>query len=302
VLKNQRIIGTALVMMSSLGFSIGPTLAKYAYDAGTNALGVMTVRFTVASVFMLVARQILMRQAPLPSFGLLLEMFMVGTFGITIVSFTYFLAIEDIDTGLAIVIWYCNPLVVVFISWIIYKKRPSRNIVVSLFFSITGIAITTGQVKSGSSGAITLIFISAFLFAFYLLGLSHTLKKTDLLTGVTFINVGAMLGYWLICAILPFDLTVEFPSNIESWLYVCAFALFGTVVPFMFSFAGMKRVGPSMLSVITTIEPVLAIMMGIIFLSEPITTPRVIGAIFVIGALIALTMLENRDKSAVEHG
>ncbi|MFZ9636666.1 MAG: DMT family transporter [Ilumatobacteraceae bacterium] len=301
MLKNQRVIGTALVMMSSLGFSIGPTLAKYAYDAGTNALGVMTIRFTIASVFMLVARQILMRQAPLPSFSLLLEMFAVGALGITTVSFTYFLAIEDIDTGLAIVIWYCNPLVVVFISWIIYKKRPSRNIVVSLFFSITGIAITAGQVKSGSRGAITLIFVSEFLFAFYLLGLSHTIKKTDLLTGVTFINIGASLGYWLICAILPFDLTVEFPSNTKSWLYIGAFALFGTVVPFMFSFAGMKRVGPSMLSVITTIEPILAIMMGIIFLSEPLTTPRVIGAIFVIGALIALTMLESRDEAALER-
>ncbi len=287
--------------MSSLGFSIGPTLAKYAYDAGTNALGVMTIRFTIASIFMLGARQMLMHRAPLPPLRLLLEMFAIGALGITTVSFTYFLAIEDMDTGLAIVIWYCNPLVVVFISWIIHKKRPSRNIVVSLFFSITGIAITTGQVKSGSSAAITLIFGSAFLFAFYLLGLSHTLKKTDLLTGVTFINIGAMLGYWLICAILPFNLTVEFPTNAKSWLYIGAFALFGTVVPFMFSFAGMKRVGPSMLSVITTIEPVLAIIMGIIFLSEPITTPRIIGAIFVIGALIALTMLESRDEAALEH-
>jgi drug/metabolite transporter (DMT)-like permease len=115
---------------------------------------------------MLMIRQIVMRGESMPSLRLLLEMFAVGALGITIVSFTYFLAIEDMDTGLAIVIWYCNPLVVVFISWIIYKKRPTRNIVVSLFFSITGIAITTGQVKSGSSGAITLIFVSAFLFVY----------------------------------------------------------------------------------------------------------------------------------------
>jgi drug/metabolite transporter (DMT)-like permease len=301
VLKRKKVIGTALVMMSSLGFSIGPTLAKYAYDEGTNPLGVMTIRFTIASLLMIILRQFLMRSAQLPSFSLLIEMFAVGALGITTVSFTYFLAIEDIDTGLAIVIWYCNPLVVVFISWIIYKKPPSRNIVVSLVFSITGIAITTGQVKSGSSSAIALIFVSAFLFAFYLLGLSHTLKKTDLLTGVTFINFGAMLGYWLICAVLPFGLSVEFPTNAKSWIYIGAFALFGTVVPFMFSFAGMKRVGPSMLSVITTIEPVLAIIMGIIFLSEPITTPRVVGAIFVIGALIALTMLESRTEANLEH-
>ena len=262
-------------MMSSLGFSIGPTLAKNAYDAGANPLGVMTVRFTIASLIMFALRQIMLRKEPMPSWALLLEMFAVGSLGITIVSFTYFLAIEDIDTGLAIVI--------------------------SLVFSITGIAITTGQVKSGSNGAIALILVSAFLFAFYLLGLAHTLKKVDLLTGVTFINIGARLGYWLICATLPFGLAVEFPSNTKSWLLISTFALFGTVVPFLFSYSGMKRVGPSMLSVITTIEPVLAIMMGVIFLSEPITTPRVIGATFVIGALVALSMLESRDEAALEH-
>jgi len=289
-----------LVMMSSLGFSIGPTLAKYAYDAGANPLGVMTTRFTIASLFMLLVRQVMLRGAPIPKPGLMLEMFAVGALGITTVSFTYFLAIETIDTGLAIVIWYCNPLVVVFLYWIFYKRRPSRNINISLFFTITGIAITTGQVKGGSNGAIALVLISAFLFALYLLGLANVLKKIDLLSGVTFINVGAMLGYWLVSATLPFGLTVEFPANVASWSYIAAFGLFGTVVPFMFSFAGMKRVGPSLLSVITTIEPVLAIIMGIIFLGEPVTTQRVIGATFVIGALIALTLLENRDEAKVQ--
>jgi drug/metabolite transporter (DMT)-like permease len=51
--------------------------------------------------------------------------------------------------------------------------------------------------------------------------------------------------------------------------------------------------------VITTIEPVLAIAMGVIFLSEIVTTTRVIGATFVIGALIALSVLESRDEAAL---
>jgi drug/metabolite transporter (DMT)-like permease len=54
-----------------------------------------------------------------------------------------------------------------------------------------------------------------------------------------------------------------------------------------------------MLSVITTIEPVLAILMGVIFLGEIVTTTRVIGATFVIGALIALSVLESRDEAAL---
>jgi drug/metabolite transporter (DMT)-like permease len=52
-----------------------------------------------------------------------------------------------------------------------------------------------------------------------------------------------------------------------------------------------------MLSVITTIEPVLAIAMGVIFLNEALTSARVIGAVFVVGALIALSVLESRDES-----
>lgn len=301
MLKNQRILGTIFVVMSSFGFSIGPTLAKNAYDAGANPLGVMTVRFTIASLIMLILRQIAMRKESFPSLKLILEMFLVGALGITIVSFTYFLAIETIDTGLAIVMWYCFPVIVVLISWIVFKKRPSRNIVISLFFSLTGIIITTGQVKGGSNSAITLIMVSSFLFAFYLLAVTRTLAKVNLLTGVTFINIGAAIGYWLICATLPFGLSVDFPSNQSSWLYISTFALFGTVAPFMFSYAGLKRVGPSMLSVITTIEPVLAILMGVISLNEAVTTTRVIGATFVIGALIALSVLESRDEAALEH-
>ena len=69
----------------------------------------------------------------------------------------------------------------------------------------------------------------------------------------------------------------------------------------MFSYAGLKRVGPSMLSVITTIEPVLAISMGVIFLNEGLTTTRVIGATFVIGALVALSVLESRNETALAH-
>jgi drug/metabolite transporter (DMT)-like permease len=297
VLKNQRILGTIFVIMSSLGFSIGPTLAKNAYDAGANPLGVMTVRFTIASAIMFVVRQISMRKEPFPSLKLIIEMFLIGTLGITIVSFTYFLAIETIDTGLAIVMWYFFPVIVVLITWVIHNKRPSRNIVISLVFSLTGIIITTGQVKGGSNSAILLVMFSSFLFAFYLLAVNRTLAKVDLLTGVTFINIGAAIGYWLICATLPFGLTVEFPTNRSSWLFISTFALFGTVAPFMFSYAGLKRVGPSMLSVITTIEPVLAIAMGVIFLNEALTSARVIGAVFVVGALIALSVLESRDES-----
>ena len=287
--------------MSSLGFSIGPSLAKHAYESGANPLGVMTARFTIASLIMLVFRQIRLRDEPFPKIKIILEIFAIGILGITTVSFAYFLAIESIDTGLAIVLWYCNPLIVVLMSWLFLKKRPTRGIVISLVFTLIGIFITAGQIKGPSNGAIALVMVSAVMFSVYLLTVSHTLKKVDLLTCVTFINIGAALGYWLLCLVLPFGLKVEYPGNSSSWLLIIAFSIFGTVAPFLFSYAGMNRVGPSMLAVITTLEPVLAITMGIIFLNEPLIIQKVISATFVIGALVLLSILERHDEAQIVH-
>jgi threonine/homoserine efflux transporter RhtA len=55
-------------------------------------------------------------------------------------------------------------------------------------------------------------------------------------------------------------------------------------------------------SVLTTLEPVLAIAAGIIFLSEELTINRVVGASFVIGALIALSVLEARTEASAGLG
>ena len=51
--QNRRLLGTALTFMACLGFSIVPALAKSSYNRGANALGVMTVRFSVAALLLL---------------------------------------------------------------------------------------------------------------------------------------------------------------------------------------------------------------------------------------------------------
>lgn len=289
------------MILSSVGFSTVPAIAKTAYGAGPNALGVMTVRFTFASLLLLAARQFLSRSAPLPSAKIVLQILGLGFFGLMTVSFTYLLAIKDIDTGLAIVIWYCNPLFVVIASWAIYKKRPSRGIMLSLCFTLTGIYITAGQIKGAPPSAITLVLVSAVLFAGYLISVARVLKHVDVLTGVAIINVGSAMGYWAVCLIRPWSLSPVFPHSAKSWWIILALTLFGTVAPFMFSFAGLKRVGPSVLSIITTVEPIFAISIGIIFLHEQLSLNRVIGASFVIGALISVSVLESRSVTIPVH-
>lgn len=299
--KNQRVIGTLFVFLSSTGFATVPTFTMKIYEHDTNAMGVMSVRFTLAAALMFIVRAVMVRDTPWPSIKNTAKLLLWGVC-ITGISLTYFIAINDIDTGLAIVLFYANPLFIVFGSWIIWKKRPSKNVLISLVFTMIGVFITVGQIGNASLGAVVLVLLSAIFFTIYLLGLSHSLEQTDVITSVVLVNAGGAISYWLLHVTSPGSLTSEFPHDSVAWLYVAGLVIFGTVTPILAGFAGLKRVGPNMVSVLTTLEPVLAIAAGVIFLAEDLTVNRVIGASFVIGALIALSVLEARTETSAGLG
>lgn len=299
--KNQRVIGTLFVFLSSTGFATVPTFTKKLYAHDTNAMGVMSVRFALAALLMFAIRAVMLRNVPWPGIKNSAKLLLWGVC-IMCISLTYFIAINDIDTGLAIVLFYANPLFIVLGSWLIWKKRPSRNVLISLVFTMIGVFITVGQIGDASMSAVALVLLSAVFFTIYLLGLSHSLEQTDVITSVVLVNAGGAISYWFLVVTTPGSLTSEFPHDSVAWIYIAGLVVFGTVTPILAGFAGLKRVGPSMVSVLTTLEPVLAIAAGVIFLGEDLTVNRVVGASFVIGALIALSVLEARTESSTGLG
>jgi drug/metabolite transporter (DMT)-like permease len=221
--------------------------------------------------------------------------------GLTICALTYFSAIRDIDTSLAIVIFYCNPVIVVLISWLLYKKKPSKSIVYALMFTMVGVGITTGEIGSGSTKAIVLVLISSLAYVFYALGCSRSLKHTDMFTGVTFVNIGAALGFNLVALVSPGSLQADYPDTTKGWLIIVALAIVGTVFPTSTFFMGLKRIGTNMTSIFTTSEPVFGIACGVLILNEQLSLNSVIGATFVIGALLMLSVVESRAETVTVH-
>jgi drug/metabolite transporter (DMT)-like permease len=301
VVKNQKLFGAFLIVFASGCFAMVPFMAKTTYDEGANALGMLSARFTMSAIMMVILRFILVRDTPWPRRQLLPDLLSLGFVGITICSLTYFTAIRDIDTSLAIVIFYCNPVMVVLASWLIYKKKPSKNIVYALIFTMVGVGITTGEMGSGSTQAVVLVLISSLAYVFYALGCSRSLKHTDMFTGVTFVNIGAALGFNLYALVSPGGMTPDYPDTTKGWLVIVALAVVGTVFPTSTFFMGLKRIGTNMTSIFTTSEPVFGIACGILILNEHLSLNRVIGAAFVIGALLMLSVVESRSETVTAH-
>ena len=299
--KNPNLLGVALLIISSIGFGLAPTFAKFAFDSGANAVGTLLARFTTATVLMLVVRKIASRNAKWPRPILFGQLFLLGALGYFIATILYFTALENIDSGLAITIFYCNPIIVVLLSWWIFGVKPSRIIVVCLVSTLTGVAIAAGQVGDANTISVILVLIVAVEYAFYMIVCAKVLPKVDLPTGVTIVMFGAASSLAVYSLVAPRSVSAIFPATTSGWVSVVMLAIIATVIPTATLYAGIKLLGTSKAAVIQTFEPVSSIIAGVIFLGEPLTLPRIVGATFVIGAVGVLAATESRDSAQLIH-
>ena len=299
--SNERAVGVALILMSSTAFGLAPTFAKLAYESGASVVGTMLARFTVATLLMLAVRKISTREVSWPAPKLFGQLFLLGAIGYFIAALLYFTALDRIDSGLAVVIFYCNPLIVVLLSWKIHGHKPSRLVVVCLVSTLVGVAITAGQVGNADTFSVVLVLIVAVEYAIYMIASSRVLPKVDLLTGVTIVMFGAACSFFIYWLVSPASVAVQFPETTLGWTSIVLIAVVSTVFPTATFYAGLKRIGTGKTAVITTFEPVVQIFAGVVFLSEPLTMPRIIGAIFVIGSVAALATSESRNEAAILH-
>jgi drug/metabolite transporter (DMT)-like permease len=187
----------------------------------------------------------------------------------------------------------------VLIGWAVFKTKPKRQTIFSLISAMIGVAITAGQPGNATTKGVILVLLSSLTYTFYTLSGSRAFKKTDLYTGVTFVMTGAATAFWLYWLLAPSSTPVLFPQDTEGWLWIGALAIFATVLSTSTLFAGLKILGPNTTSVVNTVEPVLNIVAGILFLNEVFSVQQGVGAVFVVGALVYLGVHETRSQPPV---
>ena len=299
--KNSNLLGVMLIIASSIGFGLSPTFANFAYDSGASVVGTLLARFCTATILMLIVRRISSHESKWPKPKLFVQIFLLGAFGYFIATLLYFTALKNIDSGLAIIIVSCGPVIVVLLSWWLLDNKPSRIFIACLASTTIGVVIAAGQVGRGDTLSVVLVLIVAVEYSFYIVFSSQILPKVDLLTGVTIVMFGAATSFVIYYFTAPQSVAMDFPKTLNGWISVILLATVATVIPTATLYAGMKLIGTGKTAVLQTFEPVSSIVAGVIFLGEPLTLARIVGAIFVIGAVGSLAASEAHNKSSIPH-
>jgi drug/metabolite transporter (DMT)-like permease len=227
----------------------------------------------------------------------------LGLFGVAAVQGTYYYAIATLGVGLAILLQYVAPaLIIGFEALRGARVRPS--VMVAVVAALTGTALLVGGVDQSALAIPARGWLAgagaALSFAFYILfskrGLARYAPETVLF--YTFLIAAA---FWACITPLPRILAAGYDAKL--WAMFVALGVFSTLVPFVCFYAGLRRLPPAQAGIVATMEPVVAVLSAAVILGEGLRGLQWVGAALVLAAA-ALASVEapSSVEAQVERG
>ena len=163
----------------------------------------------------------------------------------------------------------------------------------ALALSFGGIGLMVGMPGAGGIDwrGVTLALSAALVYGIYIPVMRGLQKDHPVAPTSAYSKIGAALAF-LVLSISDKSFTWQLPG--AAWEAIVALALFSTVLPSVFFLMGLIRLGPVRTAIISTVEPFLTALLGVIVLKQALTVPTVLGGALIIGAVLLLQFKRDR--------
>ena len=282
-------IGSALCIASAIAFGAMAIFGKLAYEAGVGLLTLLFVRFSIAAPVLWIAA--LRRPGALSgtSRRTMLAAFALGAVGYSMQAALYFAALTRMDASLLSMLLYTFPAMVVAAAIALGRETANRRRTGALLVSSGGLALVLLGAGAGSFdwlGA-ALGFGAALTYTAYILVSDRVGGDLAALPLSALITTGAAMTFGL-AGTATGSIDTGFAGT--GWLWLAAIAIVSTVTPITLFFAGLRRVGPSTASILSTLEPLTTVALAFVVFGETLTGLQLAGAAIVLGAAVLLNL------------
>ncbi len=290
--------GIIYAVLSSATFGLIPLFSVPLLASGVASTTILFYRFSLAAVMMalvmIVGRHSFRIERSVVGRVVMLSMLYAVTAIMLIESYKY------IPSGIATTIHFLYPLAVALAMSFIFREPLSVATYIAVVVSLTGVALlawgrhTEGDFPRG----VTLALVTVFTYAAYIIGIMKSRVARIGAVTLTFymLAIGAVLFFL-------YALSTEGIEPIHrwsNWRDLAMLALLCTVLSDLTLVMAIKRIGSTLTSVLGSMEPLTAVVVGAVYFGEHFDTASVVGLILIILAVI-LVIITTGHKSA-HHG
>jgi drug/metabolite transporter (DMT)-like permease len=306
------LIGYVLVLTAVALWSLNGVLAKVVVTGdGLSALRLAEVRATGAALLLFTAVAIVRPRSLRVSPGEAAYLALFGVFGLAFVHFFYFLAISELDIGIALVIQYIAPVLIALWARFFVHEPVRRRLWVALALSLTGLSLVVevwGDGGTLNTTGVAASLAGAVSYAVYILMADHRLKRgRDAFSLLAWGFVFAALFWaaaqpWWSFPVSSLTGQTSLLGRLEGyeapvWLLVGYIVIFGTIVPFLLMVSALHYIPPTRATIVAMAEPVMAGLMAWAWLGEELSPGQIVGGILVLAGIVLAQTARNGERT-----
>jgi drug/metabolite transporter (DMT)-like permease len=303
--------GLGLALASAVAFGGSGVAAKPLIEAGLDPLHVVWLRVAGAALVMLplaVRHRALLRRRPALVAG-------YGLLAVAGVQACYFAAISRIPVGVALLVEYLAPALV--LGWVRFvQRRPvTRAAALGVVLAVGGLACVV-EVWSGlgfdALGLLLALGAACCQVGYFVLsdqGSDAGEQAPDplgviaygLLVGAAVLTVVARpwsMDWSVLGGTARMDGTPVAAALLLAWIVLVA-----TVLAYVTGIVAVRRLSPQVAGVVACLEAVIATVLAWVLLGEHLSAPQIVGGVVVLaGALIAQSSTPAKGSAAPVAG
>src|SRR6476469_5391298 len=305
-------LGLLFAVGSAFTFGLSGPLGKSLMEAGWSPTAAVTARLAGGALLMALFATVMKPNWVREAFAHAKTVVAYGLVPIAGAQLCYFNAVAHLSVGVALLLEYTAPILVVGWLWATTRRRPSNLTLSGVALAIAGIMLVL-NVFSGAH--INLIGVgwalaAAVCAACYFLMSSSVATDGDGLNSVTLATAGLIIGAAAVATLgvsglMPLTFTTNdavVAGLTTSWVGpVIALALIPTAIAYTLGIMAVARLKPRFASLVGLSEVMFAVLAAWILLGEAVTPIQAVGGAVVLAGL-ALARQGDRSEKVAQAG
>lgn len=287
----RRLIGILFIAISAASFGTLAIFGRFAYADGMDTFTVLFLRFGFSAAFMTVI--LILRKEPFPRGRIFAQLVGMGALGYVGQSFMYLTAINYASAGLVALLLYLYPFFVAILSIIFLREKLTLPKIIALALALIGTALTVDPNGGQLIGALMAI-AAALIYSVYIIVGTNVMKHVSAIQSSAVIFASAGIVYGLLTLINGAHL----PASNTGWLTMLGIIVISTIIPVTAFLAGLERIGPTNAAMLSTLEPVVTVLLAAWFFGEHLSPIILIGGGLILVAVVLLTRIEMQRADA----
>ncbi|MGJ0385952.1 EamA family transporter [Paenarthrobacter nicotinovorans] len=300
--------GLGIALFSSAVFGTSGSFAKSMLETGWSPGAAVTVRLTGAALILAIPAVMALRDRWHQLKENWLTILLFGLIGVAGCQLFYFNAVARLSVGVALLLEYLAPVMIVLWLWISSRRKPRALTAAGALLSLGGLVLVldlTGAVKVDFVGVLWGMAAAVCLVIYFFI----TAKENDTLPPLVLASGGLLVGalvMWLVglLGLLPMTFstadTTLGPWTVPWWVSVVGLIILATVLAYVSGIMAARSLGSKVASFVSLTEVLFAVIWAWLLLGELPGPIQLLGGLLIVGGVVLVRVDELRgDRRAV---